>query len=150
MKLQKLRMILKSHQYPKMVVEIGIEKSLATPQEQLRSKKLKNSDDFTKVFISTYNPNNPIVFPKVRKSPNLKMFAKRQPSNLKRLLCSSTFLTNKLTFKITKCAKSCFCCDYITEGELFKFKNWHQTFPKSNLNCETPNLYIVHCLQRWQ
>ena len=45
MKLQELRMILKTQQYPKMVVEIGIKKSLATPQEQLPSEKLKNSDD---------------------------------------------------------------------------------------------------------
>ena len=28
--------------------------------------------------------------------------------NLKRLLCSSDFLTNKPTFKTTKCGKSCF------------------------------------------
>ena len=45
MKLQELIMILKTQQYPKMVVEIGIKKSLATPQEQLPSEKLKNSDD---------------------------------------------------------------------------------------------------------
>ena len=45
MKLQELKMILKTQQYPKMVVEIGIKKSLATPQEQLRSEKMKNSDD---------------------------------------------------------------------------------------------------------
>ena len=95
MKLQELRMILKTQQYPKMVVEIGIKKSLATPQEQLPSEKLKNSDDFTEVLISTYNPNNPNVLPKVSKPPNLKIFAKRQPSNLKRLLCSSNFSTNK-------------------------------------------------------
>ena len=45
MKLQELKMILKTQQYPKMVVEIGIKKSLAAPQEQLRSEKMKNSDD---------------------------------------------------------------------------------------------------------
>ena len=113
-------------------------------------------------FISTYNPNNPNVFPKVREiyrnlqtSKTLgKIFAKhklidckRQPSNLKRLLCSSNFSTNKPTFKTTKCRKSCFCCDYIIEPELFKFKNWHQPFVlKSNFNCETPYLiYVIIC-----
>ena len=72
---------------------------------------------------------------------------KRQPSNLKRLLCSSNFSTNKPTFKTTKCGKSCFCCDYIIEAELFKFKNWHQPFVlKSNFNCETPNvIYVIIC-----
>ena len=72
---------------------------------------------------------------------------KRQPSNLERLLCSSNFSTNKPTFKTPKCRKSCFCCDYIIEPELFKFKNWHQPFVlKSNFNCETPYLiYVIIC-----
>ena len=48
-----------------MVVEKGIEKALAVPQEQLRSEKLKKKDDILP-FISTYKPNNPNMFPKVR------------------------------------------------------------------------------------
>ena len=101
------------------------------------------------------------MFPKVRETyRNLqiletlsKMFAKhklidskRQPSNLKRLLCSSN-CSNKPTFKTTKCRKNCFCCDYIIEAEFFKFKKWHQPFVlKSNFNCETPNLiYVIIC-----
>ena len=122
---------------------------------------LKKKDDILP-FISTYNPNNPNVFPKVREiyrnlqtsKTLIKIFAKhklidckRQPSNLKRLLCSSNFSTNKPTFKTTKCGKSCFCCDYIIAAELFKFKNWHQPFVlKPNFNCETPNLiYVIIC-----
>ena len=159
MKLKELKTILKTQKYPKMVVEKGIEKALAIPQKQLRSEKLKKKDDILP-FISTYNPNNPNVFPKVREiyrnlqtSKTLsKIFAKhklidckRQPSNLKRLLCSSNFSTNKTTFKRTKCRKSCFCCDYIIEAELLKFKNWNQPFVlKYNFNCETPNfIYVI-------
>ena len=144
-----------------MVVEKGIEKALTIPQEQLRSEELKKKDNILP-FISTYNPNNPNVFPKVREiyrnlqtSKTLgKIFAKhklidckRQPSNLKRLLCSSNFSTNKPTFQTTKCGKSCFCCDYIVGAEFFKFKNWHQPFVlQSNFNCETPNLiYAIVC-----
>ena len=144
-----------------MVVEKGTEKALATPQEELRSEKLKKKDDVLQ-FISTYNPNNPNMFPKVSEvyenlqtSKTLdKIFAKhklidckRQPSNLKRILCSSNFSRNKPTFETTKCGKSSFCCDYIIEAELFKFKNWHQPFIlKSNFNCETPNLiYVIIC-----
>ena len=48
-----------------MIVEKGIEKALAVPQEQLRSEKLKKKDDILP-FISTYKPNNPKMFPKVR------------------------------------------------------------------------------------
>ena len=85
-----------------MVVEKGIGKALAIPQEQLRSENLKKKDDILP-FISTYNPNIPNMFLKVSKiytnlqtSKTLsKIFAKqklvdckRQPSNFKRLLCS--------------------------------------------------------------
>ena len=141
MRLTELRKILKTQKYPKMVVEKGIKKALAIPLEQLSSEKLKRP------FLSTYNPNNANVFRKVREiDRNLqrsktwgKIFAKhksidckRQPSNLKRLSCSSNFSTN---------------CDYIIEPELFKFKNRHQTFVlKSNFNCETPYLiYVIIC-----
>ena len=162
MKLKELRTILKTQKYPKMVVEKGTEKALTIPQEQLRSEKIKKKDDILP-FISTCNPNNPIVFPKLREiygnlqtSKTLgKIFAKhklidckRQPSNLKRLLCSSNFSANQPTFKTTKCGKSYFCCDYIIEAGLFKFKNWHQSFVlKSNFNCETPNLIYLQWLQ---
>ena len=161
MKLKELKTILKTQKYPKMVVEKGIGKALAIPQKQLRSEKLKKKDHILP-FISTYNPYNPNVFPKVREiyrnlqtSKTLgKIFTqhklidcKRQPSNLKRLLCSSNFSADKPTFKTAKCGKSCFCCDYIIEAELFKFKNWHQPFVlKFNFNCETPNLiYVIIC-----
>ena len=65
MKLKELRTILKTQIYPKMVVEKGIGKALTILQEQLRSEKLKKKDDILP-FISTYDPNNPNVFPKVR------------------------------------------------------------------------------------
>ena len=65
MKLKELRTILKTQIYSKMVVEKGIGKALAILQEQLRSEKLKKKDDILP-FISTYDPNNPNVFPKVR------------------------------------------------------------------------------------
>ena len=54
MKLKELKTILKIQKYAKMVVEKGIEKALAIPPEQLRSKKLKKKDDILP-FISTYN-----------------------------------------------------------------------------------------------
>ena len=48
-----------------MVVEKEIEIALAILQEQLRREKLKKKDVIL-AFISTYYPNNPNVFPKVR------------------------------------------------------------------------------------
>ena len=63
MKLKELRKILKTQKYQKMIVEKGIEKALTIPQVQLKSEKLKKKDNILP-FISTYNPNNPNVFPK--------------------------------------------------------------------------------------
>ena len=65
MKLKELKTIFKAQKYPKMVVEKGIAKALAIPQEQLRSEKLKKKNDILP-FISIYNPNNPNVFAKIR------------------------------------------------------------------------------------
>ena len=48
MKLNELRTFLKTQKYPKMVVEKRIEKALAIPQEQLRSKKLMIQTFFQK------------------------------------------------------------------------------------------------------
>ena len=62
---------------------------------------------------------------------------------MKRFLCSLNFSINKPTFKTTKCGKGCFCCDYIIEDELFKFKNWRQPFVlKSNFNWNLPTYCI--------
>ena len=44
MKLKKLRTILKTQKYPKMVVEKVTEEALAIPQGQLRSEKQKKRD----------------------------------------------------------------------------------------------------------
>ena len=77
MKLKELRTILKTQKYPKMVVEKGIEKALAIPQEQLRSEKLKKKDDILP-FLSTYNPNIPNVSKSkqnIYKPPNLENFS---------------------------------------------------------------------------
>ena len=122
-------------------------------------KNFLKSDDILP-FISTDNPNNSNVLPKVREIyGNLqtlktlgKIFAKhklidckRQLSNLKTLLCSSNFSANKTTVKITKCRKNCFFAIILLKGELLK--NWHQPFTlKSNFNCKTYNLiYVINC-----
>ena len=139
MNVKELRTILKTLKYPEMVVEKGIEKALAIPQDQLRSEKVKNNDDILP-FISTRNSNNSNVFLRLREiyrnfqaSKILgKIFAKgkvidceRQPSNSKRPLWFSNFSTNKPSFKRQNAEKSYFCCDYVIEGEFFRFRDWN-------------------------
>ena len=47
--------------------------------------------------------------------------------------------TFQLIFKTSNCRKSCFCCNCIIDGALFKFKNWQQAFIlKSNFNGKAP------------
>lgn len=77
-----------------MVIEKGIKKALAIRKEQLRNEKLKNNADILP-FVTTYNLINSKAFLKLR---NLES----QPVNLKRLLCSLNFLTNKPTFRTAK------------------------------------------------
>ena len=48
-----------------MFTERGIEKALAFPQEQLKIEKFKNNGDILP-FVSTCNPNNSNILPKVR------------------------------------------------------------------------------------
>ena len=68
---------------------------------------------------------------------------KREPENLRRHLCSSFFSTKITKLRIAKCRKNRFCCNYIPEDKLFKFKKWNQLFIcKTSFSCQTPNLYI--------
>ena len=43
--------------------------------------------------------------------------------------------------KTTKWRKICFCSDEVIEAELFKFKNWHQTFTWKSNFC----IYVIIC-----
>ena len=78
-----------TEKYAKMVVEKGIEKTLATWKEQLRREKSKSNDDIFP-FISTYNTNNSNVIPKVR-----EMYGNLQPSK--------TFVKISTNHKLTDC-----------------------------------------------
>ena len=131
----------------------------AIPQEQLRSAKLKKSNDLSP-FISTYNSNNSTVFPKVREMYGQlqilktlgKAFAKhklidckRQPSNLKRLLVLETFQQINQLSKQQNMENVAFVVILLQMGELFKFKDPHQPFIlKSNFSCETSNLLYIY------
>ena len=79
-----------------MIVEKGIEKGLAIPQEQRRSEKLKNDDNILpfKCLLESkgniWNLQTSKILGKIFGKHKL-IDCKKQPSNLKRLLCSSNF-----------------------------------------------------------
>ena len=161
-KLEELKQILRRQNYPKKIIDTGIEKACKIPIEILRSNKKKTTDKIIP-FISTYNPNNCKVLPSIKTVFNNLQQSKtmkdvfqnyrlinswKQPPNLGRILCKSKFTSVKQSFKVKKCNKKCFCCkDYLLEGTSFQFKKHNSTFDlKANFNCESSNLiYVVIC-----
>ena len=91
MNVKELRTILKTLKYPEMVVEKGIEKALAIPQDQLRSEKVKNNDDILREIYGNFQASKILdeIFAKDK-----VIDCERQPSNLKRPLWFSNFSTN--------------------------------------------------------
>ena len=71
----------------------------------------------------------------------------RQPLNLERILCKSSFSSNEAVPSVKRCGKNCYCCDYIKEGNQFIFKKNSFTFIiKTNFSCESRNLiYVIVC-----
>ena len=102
LRLEKLKTLLISQKYLKEIVTQGMKKASIVLSEVLRFEKAKENKQVIP-FISTYNPNNPNLFPLIRKSFNsfqhgtttkdlfqkYKLIdCKRQPANLGQLLGS--------------------------------------------------------------
>ena len=160
-KLLELKKILVTQKCPEKIIQKGIEKALNIPLQELRSTKPKNNDHVLP-FISTYNPNNRNLFPTIKRTfDSLKTMAttkeifknyrlidsKRQAPSLEKLLCNSHFSSQENKHKASNCGKHCFCCDYIREGESYKFLNFEKEFLlKYTFTCESTNLiYVVIC-----
>ena len=148
----------RTYGYPKIVVEIGIQKALKIPQPELcQPKTIGNNNNLT--FISTFNSNNPKIFDLVKSGVNtlvennvngfkkIKLIhAKRQPPNLKRIIRNSLF-TDK-TADVFKCSNSrCLCCQQLLLRISYTFKNiGKQFFLKMRMTCDSRNLiYVVIC-----
>ena len=159
-KLKELKLILEKQGYSKRIINNGIQKAERQPHENLRKEKNKTDENLL-TFITTYNPNNPNLFPIIKQSvEQLKssetlrdklnkktlICCRKQPPNLERLLCKTTYINNEKV-KVSKCGKNCVCCTYIKEGTEFKFKYRDIPFKvKSPFNCNTSNLlYVITC-----
>ena len=159
-KLKELKLILEKQGYPKRIINNGIQKAERQPQENLRKEKNKTDENLL-TFITTYNPNNPNLFPIIKQSvEQLKssetlrdklnkktlICCRKQPPNLEHLLCKTTYINNEKV-KVSKCGKNCVCCPYIKEGTEFKFKYRDIPFKViSPFNCNTSNLlYVITC-----
>ena len=148
-KLDEMGSILMKQKYPKTLVDYGVEKAKKITQLNLRKSKEINDEKII-AFISTFNPNNPVIDDQIKKSlekiknakPEESTFRKskfvisrRQPPSLERLLCKSEY-TNPKNTGVYKCGKDCICCEHIKECKEILFKNQDQTFKiKSRFNC---------------
>ena len=159
-RLKELKEILESQKYPNDLIDVGIFKALNIPQTELRTTKEKKKEK-SLAFISTYNPNNQNIFPKIKEAFNTLQEASstknifsnyklirslRQPPSLKRLLTKAEYSSERNG--VFKCNKPrCKCCKYIEEGDKHTFKTTNKTFHiKSHFTCESSNLiYVIIC-----
>ena len=63
------------------------------------------------------------------------------------MLCESVFTSTIFRGVVEQCGKNCFCCEYISPGAEYFFKEVQYTFKiKSKFNCESKNLiYVIVC-----
>ena len=128
----------------------------------LKNTNEKETKNNSIIMVYTFNTNNPDIKTIIRGSFNILnsstklrkilekkqlIFAKRQPQNLRSLVCKSTFLEYEETFEVKKCKKSCICCKYLKEGSSINFNKAGVDFKiKNNFDCNSKNvLYVITC-----
>lgn len=157
-RLRELKSYLQKQGYPEKLIENGIEKAKNYDRQQLLTTSTREKDDIIIPFVHTHNPRNRNINPIITQLNNLlkddqstkEIFkdikfisSKRQPKNLKRILCPSNLKEN---YKVTKCQDSrCGTCHHITEGSEYNFKG-RRFKVNANMSCDTKNvLYVITC-----
>ena len=135
------------------MIEHGINKA------QSRNTHIENNEII--VFTTDHNPNNPNICGVVKQAFNdmkqcVPLFenkklvvAKRQPSNLKRILTKANYTSENINCCVSKCGKNCSICKLIVEGNSFQLSPSQEPFHvKYNFDCNSLNLiYAIICDQ---
>ena len=106
-------------------------------------------------FTLTYNPNNPNVFPIIKRSSDNFQYSKAMPNifqgkklaksmsqapNLGRLRSRSKFESQHNNHEVKNCRKNSVSCPYLLKASLYQFKRDKKTFHQSsNL------IYVIIC-----
>ena len=160
-RLNELKEALINRGFPQPLIENGVKRALSCNIEDLRSSKPKQPAQECITFVTTHNPNNPELFPKIINNldilqqddkfskilRNTKIIkSKRQPPNLKKLLTNAKFTDTNAQPKVTKCNKPrCGTCSYIIEGHEIEC-NGHTIFVKNDITCTSSNvIYLIMC-----
>ena len=162
-RLEELKMFLLKQNYPPSLIEDSISKLTDFNRPDLLKPKASISKDINLIpYVTTFNPNNPEIFPEIRQNKSIllrderlktiykhKTFlkSKRQPPNLKKLLTKARFSnTRKQNFQVRKCkAPRCGLCKHIKEGSSFSFKGKNFTV-NADMSCTVKNvIYVIEC-----
>ena len=150
--------------YPKLLIQNGIDSAKKIPRKDLLTVNLK-ADETILPYVSTHNPRNPEAYtvinqhlPLLYADSKMKevlknttfIKSKRQPPNLKKLLTKAKFPSNtssRGTNKVTKCNKqTCGLCQHIVEQSFFDF-NGKIFYVNATRSCDVRNvLYVIRCL----
>ena len=129
-------------------------------REELINPPPRNCDSKILPFVTTHNPKNPNMTPIVQQLnhilksdeemkdvlQNYKFVnSKRQPKNLRRILCSSKY-HKKSNFRVNKCKDPrCGTCPFLKEGQTCNFHGKEFTI-NADMSCDSKNLiYVITC-----
>ena len=161
LRLKELKHVFCKLQYPKLLVEEAIKRASAMDIEELRKQRTLTSHDNRLCFVTTYNPNNPDIFPIIREclqtlslcSSTKDIFqdkqlvkSNKQANNLKRLLTKAKLTPN--AGYVSQCGdKRCACCKHLIIGDKFHFSTTNTDFfIKNSFCCNSRNLiYVLVC-----
>lgn len=163
-RLSELFQSLLKRNYPKLLIQNGIDSAKKIPRKDLLTVNLK-ADETSLPYVSTHNPRNPEAYTVINQHlpllyANSKMKevlknttfikSKRQPPNLKKLLTKAKFPSNTSSRgvnKVTKCNKqTCGLCQHIVEQNFFDF-NGKIFYVNATMSCDVRNvLYVIRCL----
>lgn len=161
-RLSELQLYLLKQNYPTHLIEEAISKSSQIPQNELRQPKTKNKCENNIPFVITHNPRNSNIlktardfFPILQQSEKMKTLirpqdiinSRRQPPNLKKLLCRAHFTSDGNECQVTKCGDPrCGTCAHLQTGTIFYFQNNKSFKVNANMNCKSKNLlYCMTC-----
>ncbi|XP_061175938.1 uncharacterized protein LOC133184880 [Saccostrea echinata] len=157
-RLKELKSYLIKQGYPETLIDNGILKAKGYTRSELLSTKSKENKTEIIPFVHTHNPRNHNLTSIIHQLNNILkddlstkriykdvkfINSRRQPRNLRRILCSSHF---KNTCAVAKCEDSrCGTCQHIIEGSTYNF-NGRQFTVNANMSCDTKNvIYVITC-----
>lgn len=150
-RLNELKQFLTDQHYPINLINDGIIKAKEIDRQDLINPILRNNKE-TKILplVTTHNPRNPNIAPVVsnlngvlktdedmaRVLSKFKFInSKRQPKNLKRILCSSTINTSIKT--VSKCGDiRCGTCPFLKQGSSIDFRGKRFRI-NSDMSCQS-------------